>query len=70
MGNIMETIFDLVYGNYNEEEQIEQYEDIDDLRTDFKYLVENYNYDFVVGRKITIDSDGLEDIDIIFDYQN
>lgn len=70
MGNIMETIFDLVYGNYNEEEQIEQYEDIDDLRTDFKYLVENYNYDFVVGRKITIDSDGLEDIDIIFDHQN
>lgn len=66
----METIFDLIYGHYNDEEQQEQYENIDDLRADFKHLVENYNYDFVIGRKITIDNDGLEDIDIIFNYQN
>lgn len=65
----METILDLVYGTYNDGENQEQYNDIDDLRSDFIYFRENYNYDYIYARKITIDDEGWEDIDILFSYE-
>lgn len=60
-----EYMFDIVYGNYPNEEYIEEYEDIDDARADFITL-SNEDYDYIILRKIDIDEEGNEEnIEII-----
>lgn len=58
-------MFDIVYGNYPNEEYIEEYEDIDAARADFITLSNEY-YDYIILRKIDIDEEGNEEnIEII-----
>lgn len=60
----MKQIFDIVYGNYGEEEYVEEYEELDDARADFNRISQYENYDFVFLRHIKIDEED-EDITII-----
>jgi hypothetical protein len=60
----MNELYDIVYGNYGEEEQIEIYEDFEDARADFYHLSQNEDYEFIMLRKIIFDED-YEEIEII-----
>lgn len=43
-------MFELIYGNYDDIEEIDIYKDIDDARADAILRSQNFNYDFVVLR--------------------
>ena len=45
-------MFELIYGNYDDIEERDIYEDIDDARADALYLSQNFDYDFVVLRDV------------------
>ena len=45
-------MFELIYGNYNDIEEKDIYEDIDDARADALRLSQYYDYDFVVLKDV------------------
>lgn len=61
----MKELFDIVYGNYGEEEYIEVYEELDDARADFNRISQYEDYEFVFLRHIIIDEDDDEEITIL-----
>lgn len=48
-------MFELIYGNYNDVEERDIYEDIEDARADALYRSQNFEYDFVVLKDIDND---------------
>lgn len=48
-------MFELIYGNYNDIEEKDIYEDIDDARADAIHRSQNFDYDFVVLKDIDKD---------------
>ena len=54
----MRELFDIVYGNYGEEEYVEEYEELDDARADFNRISQYEDYEFVILRHIKIDEEG------------
>lgn len=49
-------MFELIYGNYNDTEEKDIYEDIEDAVADAIYRSERFDYDFVVIKRL---DDGL-----------
>lgn len=48
-------MFELIYGNYNDVEEKDIYEDIEDARADAIYRSQNFEYDFVVLKDVYTD---------------
>ena len=48
-------MFELIYGNYNDVEERDIYEDFDDARADALYRSQEFDYDFVVLKDIDSD---------------
>ena len=68
-----QVFYDIVKKKYDEYEETDVYEDGDmyEARSDYINLVNNQEvreYEYVILRKITIDTDGTESIEIIDDY--
>ena len=60
----MNELYDIVYGNYGEEEYTEEYDELDDARADFNQLSQYEDYNFVILRHIKFDEED-EEITII-----
>ena len=54
-GNLV--MFELIYGNYNDMEERDIYEDIDDARADAIKLSQSEDYDFVILKDIDNDEE-------------
>lgn len=68
-----QVFYDIVKKKYDEYEETDVYEDGDmyEARSDYINLVNNQEvreYEYVILRRITIDPDGKESIEIIDDY--
>ena len=59
--------FTIVY-NIDDVETVEEYEEFDDARSDFKYFTEMHDVEYAVLQHVCIE-DGIETIDIVFEYR-